>query len=297
MKNFPSCHMHVGSLDTGSSIDAFIKRELELGTGYITTTDHGILGNCKTLYDEAKKNNLKPILGLEAYLRDDTCPILGQNNVPKTVHKDGTTSYTEYFKYGHITLHAKDQEAYQNLGRVLSRSYTHRTERHGSEIKPLFTWKDLEEFGQYNITAGSGCLIGVVQRHLLNDRPDIAEQYYLKAKSCFKPGNFFVEVFPHRCETKWEQGVFIEYKDGTKIRVHEAKKFKTDTADEVEATVLAKSFTAKKFTKILAIKNYRTWEDVNKEVLDVKHISGFIQNECTPFAPDGDVQLPANSLL
>ena len=298
MKNFPTCHSHIGSLDTGSSIESFVKRELELGTGYITTTDHGVLGSCKSLYDLAKEKGLKPILGLEAYLRDDNCEILGKHGIPKTVHKDGHTSYTDYFKYGHITLHAKDQEAYQNLSRVLSRSYGSRTERHGSEIKPLFTWADLEELGQYNITAGSGCLIGVVQRHLLNDRPDIAAEYYLKAKSCFKPGNFYVEVFPHRCDLKWEQGVFIEFVDGTKMKVHESKKFITDfSTTEIEASDLAKQFLNKKHKKIISIKNYRTWEPVDKEILDIKHISGFIQNECTEFAPDGDVQLPANKFV
>ncbi len=49
-KNFPSPHTHLQSLDTGSTIQEFINRELELETGTITCTDHGYLGACRDVY-------------------------------------------------------------------------------------------------------------------------------------------------------------------------------------------------------------------------------------------------------
>ena len=188
MKNPPSPHCHIQSLDSASTPAAFIERELELETGAITTTDHGSLQACRHVYDLAKKAKLTPILGLEAYFRDDACPILlGAGLVPK-----------DYLKYFHITLHAMDETAYYALVKVLSRAALTRTEKHGSESKPLFNWADLEELSHYNITFTTGRLVGMVQRHFLVGRPDLAEAYYLKLKSIVNPGNLYVEVFPHK---------------------------------------------------------------------------------------------------
>lgn len=152
--NFSSPHCHLQSLDTGSTIEDFIEREKELGTGTITCTDHGYLGACREVYDLARKNNLKPILGIEGYHRDDNCQILTKHGIKKD--NDGT--FKTAYKYGHITIHALDQPAYQKIVKLVSdRDLT--AEQHGSERKPIFTWEDLADLGQYNITATSGCFI------------------------------------------------------------------------------------------------------------------------------------------
>ena len=98
---------------------------------------HGTLQGAIKVYDVAKKNGLKPILGIEGYLRSDDCPILNSFGIAKD--DKGTTK--NYLKYSHITLHAQDQEAYQNLGRILSRANKNRSERHGSELKGIFSGK------------------------------------------------------------------------------------------------------------------------------------------------------------
>lgn len=152
--NFSSPHCHLQSLDTGSTIEDFIQREKELGTGTITCTDHGYLGACREVYDLARKNNLKPIIGIEGYHRDDNCQILTKHGIKKD--NDGT--FKTAYKYGHITIHALDQPAYQKIVKLVSdRDLT--AEQHGSERKPIFTWEDLADLGQYNITATSGCFI------------------------------------------------------------------------------------------------------------------------------------------
>src|ERR1700678_2809689 len=104
--NFVTPHCHIASLDSASTPEAFAAKQVELGTGAITVTDHGTLGACRSVYKLAKKNNLIPILGLEGYLRDDNCPILTKFGIPK----DAKGGFSEYLKYQHITMHAKDQE-------------------------------------------------------------------------------------------------------------------------------------------------------------------------------------------
>ena len=168
MKSLISPHVHVSSLDSASTPEDFLKRELELGTGTMVCTDHGFLGACREVYSLAKKNKLTPILGIEAYHRDDNCQILSSG---------GISNIKEYYKYGHLLIHAQDQQAFEAIIRKVSdRDLT--AEAHGSERKPIFTWEDLEELGHHNCTMSSGCLVGIVARHLMADRPDLAVKYY-----------------------------------------------------------------------------------------------------------------------
>lgn len=289
--NFPTFHCHQGSLDTASTPEAFAEKEVELGTGTLTVTDHGSLASCRRIYDLADKKGLTPILGLEGYLRDDDCSILKQNgHIPK-----------EYAKYFHVTSHFLDQAAYETASRVISRaSY----ERHGSEEKPIFTWDDYEELGAQNTILMSGCLIGLTQRHLLEQgSPDIAEAYYCKMRSIAKPGNFFVEVFPHVCDKNWDSGIYIEINEGDKVstlKFKPKKKLKTNIG-EVYAEDLVKEFNRKesKHEMLLGQKNYRQWELRQNpgKILKVEKREGYLTNECTPFAPDGDVQKGGNEFV
>lgn len=287
MRNFSTFHSHPQSLDSGSTPEAMIKRELELGSGTITATDHGSMAACRKIYDLARQNGLIPILGLEAYFRDDNCPILKAHGIDKP---------KEYLKYYHVTLHARTQKAYEKLCLKLSHAPV---EQHGSEAKPLFNWADLEEIGAEDVTFGSGCLVGMVQRHLLdNGREDIAEAYYDRLKAISRPGNFFVEVFPHVCSHNWVSGVFLEMADGTKLRYYAKKKLRCSHAGEIEAADLAKLFKKPKWNPeetLIGVMNNRKWEDLPAVgIKSVAHIEEFMQNECTPWAPNGDVQLGCN---
>lgn len=308
--NFPSCHCHVQSLDSASTPEAFIKRELELGTGAITVTDHGTLVACRKVYDLGRKAGLTPILGLEGYLRDDNCAILAAAGY----RKNNNGAFIGAPKYMHFTVHFLDQKAYECGVRLLSAADARLDEvlarlepedrKHGQERKPLFTWDNLAELGGHNVTLGSGCLIGLVQRHIL-DNNDLATatRYYEKARSLVRPGNFFVEVFPHDCSQNWVEGVFLDVKgdDGKEYsyRWYSGKTVKTDHPKNSETRVdaLAKAFATKsnEHTRLLAVKNYRKWDDLPPGVLvNVRQIAEYVPNECRPWAPDGDLQAGCN---
>lgn len=248
------------------------------------------------IYTKAKKKGLTPILGLEAYLRDDSCDILSQFGVN---HKEYLKFGQKHLKYMHATMHYMDQAAYEVGCRILSDASWERG--HGSEQKPIYTWDNLAELGSYNVTMGSGCLIGVVQRHLLVDRADIAEAYYQKYRALIKPGHFYVEVFPHKCTHNWVEGVFltIENPDGStkELKYYSDKKFKTNASEEITAEQLSREFNrvGSKHTHLVAIKNYRTWAPMEAKILAVKYVEDFIENECV----DGttDIQLRANKFM
>lgn len=312
MFNYPTFHSHPQSLDTASTPEAFVKREVELGSGAVTVTDHGTLTACHKVYDLGRKAGLTPILGLEGYFRDDDCPILLGQGVKKeypplygpdgkvVVGEDLTKGHlSKYWKYAHFTIHAMDQAAYETIVRLLSKA-DDRAERHGLERKPLFSWSQLEELGAQNITMGSGCLVGMVQRHLLDhNNPAGALAYYERVRSLF-PGRFYTEVFPHTCDRNWIEGVFITFEDGTQVKYYAGKKIKTNVK-EVEAGDLAKEFSKKdnKHVEMLGVKNYQTWDiyEEPKKLTKVEHIAEFLPNECRPWCPDGDVQKGCNEAL
>src|SRR5271165_2005956 len=95
-KNFATPHCHVSSFDSASTPEAFAERELEIGSEFITVTDHGTLEANRLVYDLCQKDikygpdkklkgKLTPILGLEGYFRDDDCPILKAAGVQKAL--------------------------------------------------------------------------------------------------------------------------------------------------------------------------------------------------------------------
>jgi DNA-directed DNA polymerase III PolC len=303
--NFPTCHSHPQSFDSGSTPEAMVAREKDLGTGAVTMTDHGTLQAARIVYKAARKAKLRPILGLEGYFRDDDCSTLAAHGITKG--EDGTVKHFQ--KYQHITMHALDQEGYEAIVRVLSK-VDERAEQHGHERKPLFAWSHLEELGSHNITFCSSCLVGMVMRHLLVNRPDLAEAYYVRLRGCVKPGNFYVEVFPHVCTHNWVRGTFLELGTLGRRKYHNGKwlRIRYDGATEdLPAKELAAKFdrwlsnTKKAMPKVelVAVKHYQTWEDEPEPlvILGAHEVADFIRNECTPYAPDGDVQLGANQFI
>ncbi len=334
---FITPHCHPGSLDTASKPESFIEWEIEHGTGFVTATDHGTLDTARKLYDLAGdkryKGKITPIMGLEAYLRDDSCPILKsfgieptqkwknvktgwwvdadefEEKVPAAERKGFEPFFTtmDYQKYFHLTLAFQDQKAYETVCRLLSAADA-RAERHGSannadSWKPLFTWAQLEEIGAENVTFGSSCLIGMVQRHIaFGERYDIAEAYYKKLRSLVRPGNFIVEAFPHVCEQNWESRVVITLEDDSTISVPLYRKILTDQkygkGTGIKAEYLAERWERSKegHGRLRALMFQRKWQDVEKQLLikNVEKFERFIKNECTTAAPDGDIQRPAN---
>src|SRR5271170_3679558 len=56
------------SLDGASTVKQIVLRNKELGASHVCLTEHGNMNSAMALYTEAKKEGLKPILGIEAYL-------------------------------------------------------------------------------------------------------------------------------------------------------------------------------------------------------------------------------------
>ena len=61
-------HTHYSLLDGLQKVPEMLDRVKELGMEAVAITDHGTLSGAIEFYKEAKKRDIKPIIGTEAYI-------------------------------------------------------------------------------------------------------------------------------------------------------------------------------------------------------------------------------------
>ena len=252
-----------------------IDKDRELKVGYSTLTDHGTMAGCLKHYNYCKKKGIKPILGLEAYFQDPECSIT----------KD---TESEKLKYFHMTMHFCDSKAFHKGVEILSDADKNAIIA-GGERKPIFRWDHIEELASYNVTFCSSCLIGMVGRHLMVNRPDLAEKYYLKVKDMVGKDKFYVEVFAHECDHYWQNGVQFTLEGGETLMVYPKTRLDTNGGDKIHAQDIAANPASHTFLKI---RYYRQQPiDINKPIVKVERVKDFVKQDT------GDIQLKANEFM
>src|ERR1043165_3744149 len=96
-------HTHYSLLDGACKISDLVKRTKALGMDSIAITDHGCMFGVIEFFNECKKEGIKPILGMEAYMAP------GDRRERTTA--SGTGSDAAY----HLLLLAENLEGYHNL--------------------------------------------------------------------------------------------------------------------------------------------------------------------------------------
>ncbi|MBB6430060.1 DNA polymerase III subunit alpha [Algisphaera agarilytica] len=192
-------HLHLHSqyslLDGANRLDRLVKRVKELGMDAVAVTDHGNLHNAVEFYNLAKKEGIKPILGIEAYVAPDV------NGKPS----DRTNrEFTGVSDGGfHLVLLAENQQGWQNLLKLSSDAYLN-----GFYFKPRMDKSTLTDWSDgliaINGHLGSSLAYHLKQFHQTND-PSHWKNAVAEAKwhqSIFKPNDkgeprFFLEMQHH----------------------------------------------------------------------------------------------------
>ena len=169
-------HSHYSLLDGLAKIDDLIARTKELGMKAIALTDHGNLCGAVEFYKKAVKAEIKPILGVEAYV----APRSRKDKQPKIDDK-----------YFHLILLCENETGWKNLIQLISKANLE-----GFYYKPRID-KELLRLHHEGLIALSACLSGEVPRNLLNDRPEEAESAALEYREIFGENNFFLEISHH----------------------------------------------------------------------------------------------------
>ena len=168
----PFVHLHVHSeysiLDGACRIPALVEKAERLEMPAVALTDHGSLAGVVELYREARKRNVKPVLGCEVYVADD--------------RKAQTKGYA------HLTLLAETNEGYANLIKLCSLGYLE-----GYYYKPRVDWELLEQHAK-GIVALSGCLSGRVAKALSEGRAKDAREDLDRLAQIYGRDATYVEI-------------------------------------------------------------------------------------------------------
>ncbi len=177
--NVPFTHLHVHSqysiLDGAAGISDLVKKAREDGMTALALTDHGNMFGAKVFHNEAKKHQIKPILGCEVYVARRT-------RFDKEDKNDGGGD--------HLILLAKDITGYRNLTRIVSLGWTE-----GFYYKPRID-KDLLKTYHDGLIACSACLGGEVARTIMNSSVEEGEKVILEYREIFGD-DFYLELMRH----------------------------------------------------------------------------------------------------
>src|SRR5688500_15901906 len=171
-------HTHYSLLDGACHVDKLVKRTKALGMDSLAITDHGCMFGVVEFFNECKKEGIKPILGMEAYM------------APGDRRERSTPGGNAGESAFHLLLLASDLEGYKNLIKLSSISF-----REGFYYKPRID-KEVLRAHSKGLIATSACLGGEVcsalmKRDAKNARA-VAETYL----DIFGE-RFFIEVQKH----------------------------------------------------------------------------------------------------
>jgi len=98
-------HSHYSLLDGLTKIDELVKAAKDRGFSALALTDHGNMYGAVEFYKACKKNGIKPIIGMEAYIAPVSRFEKDQNN-----------------RYYHLLLLAINNLGYKNLIKITAKS-------------------------------------------------------------------------------------------------------------------------------------------------------------------------------
>lgn len=175
-------HSHYSLLDGLSKIDGLIARTKELGMDAVALTDHGVLYGAVEFYKAARKQGVKPILGVETY-------VAPRDRFSKEANE----------RYYHLILLCENQTGWKNLLHLVSQAHLE-----GFYYRPRVD-KDLLRKHHEGLIALSACLGGEIAQCLLAGKFEEAKKTALEYRDIFGPENYFLEIQKHPNVAESEQ--------------------------------------------------------------------------------------------
>ena len=183
--NYTHLHLHTeySLLDGANKIVKLAKKLKAQGVKAVGITDHGNMFGAIDFYKTMRKEGIKPIIGMEAYIHNS----------------DELGDKTNKQRF-HLCLYAKNEIGYKNLMYLSSKSYIE-----GFYYYPRINKKLLREHSEGLVCSGA-CLQGEVNWHLnLNNKRNVqfgargyerAKEVALEYKDIFGE-DFYLEIMRH----------------------------------------------------------------------------------------------------
>ncbi|MDA0329447.1 MAG: DNA polymerase III subunit alpha [Gemmatimonadetes bacterium] len=174
-------HLHTHSeyslLDGANRIGDLVRKAKAFEMPGLALTDHGCMFGAWSFHKAAKKEGLKPIIGMEAYVAPGD-------------RRDRSKSGQGERAYYHLVLLARDMTGYKNLVKLSSIGYTQ-----GFYHKPRIDREVLAKHHE-GIIVSSACMAGEVARHLTAGNRSGAREAAEWYANLFD-GRYYLEVQAH----------------------------------------------------------------------------------------------------
>lgn len=155
--DFVNLHVHTeySLLDGASRIDALVKRAADMEQDSLAITDHGVMFGAIEFYEACKKHKVKPIIGMEGYLADDT-----------RFRRDPILDRKPY----HLLMLSMNDTGYHNLMKLSSEA-----QLTGFYYRPRMDRELLTEYHE-GLILTSGCLASDISQSIMNEDEDRARE-------------------------------------------------------------------------------------------------------------------------
>lgn len=248
------------SLDGASTVKQIVKRNKDLGATHVCVTEHGNMNSAMELYMAAKEKGLKPILGIEAYLINP-------------YHAEYVELYRKAHAAGIVHLTAKDPVKVENqLNQKAMNQYMHVTVHFKDEWAYKYFCMLTPKMYERGVTRN-----GEFKPMLTMEELQGAAGHITIMSSCFK-GPVQISLLPSR--------------DGVIPVSHEKSERMYNWLKDIAGK---DNF----FVEVFPHSVTHDWKrpEYDKDTRKLIHPGGFVQNQCTCEAPDGDLQKPLNRFV
>jgi len=178
-------HTHYSLQDGACTVDGLLKAAKAHGMHAVALTDHGVLYGIPEFYRKAKKEGIKPIIGMEAYVVVDSSRFERKQIDESTGKKKKP--------YNHLILLAKNMTGYKNLVKLSSLGFSE-----GFYYRPRVDMELLEKYKE-GLVCTSACVGGVVASSLVQNDYKKAKEVAGRFKEMFGD-DFYLEVQDHNID-------------------------------------------------------------------------------------------------
>ena len=179
-------HSHYSLLDGLSKVDDLVKKAKSYNMPALAVTDHGSMYGVIDFYQTCKKQDIKPIIGVEAY-------VATRSRFDKEPGVDA--------KRYHLTLLAKNLTGYKNLIKMITAANLE-----GYYYKPRIDKELMREHSE-GIICLSGCMGSELSKALWEKNHDKAVAIAREHQEIFGVENYYLEIMHH---PKIERGLEIK---------------------------------------------------------------------------------------
>src|ERR1700759_1624704 len=193
MGNPQFVHLHVhtdfslldGACETTELLDEASRQKMPA----VAITDHGNLFAAAHFFNEARKRDVKPIIGCEVYVAKGSRHDRGEKSTPGMSNGNGDQGESEPGGRGsnHLVLLCENLEGYHNLIKLVSAGYLE-----GFYYNPRIDYDLLAKHSK-GLIALSACLRGPVTESVVEEKLDRARENAYRLRDVFGKGNFFLE--------------------------------------------------------------------------------------------------------